>query len=1479
MATRQTLQLEELSYEYELFRENQLLTHEQLNKFIRYFEDQDRLTRTCLIGVGLVCGLSAKFKSNVLTVSQGCAVTTDGDLLKLETTDYKYFREYSNLTRGKGDPIYDPFFPPGLGGKQVKLWEMMETDKVDTGDKPAGLATFKTASGSNVEDMVAMLYLEYYLSEPDDCTAIDCDHLGQLQHARIKVLLLSQEDMDKVINSEPTEIIADHIYKGYYEAYTKYFELPELKARRLPMSSLNTASLGALTKGYTSLTNTGAAELASAVEDLYNTFQFILDPTRYFKITTIRNKLNTTLTASAKPYQVQYLYDFYKDILDCYNEIKDTIYNAIYICCPDKYAFPKHIMLGIVNGALGPRPPQYRHYFYPSPAVSKNRSYLSVARTMFNRLVDMCNGFSMPEQPADIRVTPSVNPDKQLEWRAIPFYYKNAATLRERWSYYRTMRGTEGNILSYYGLDYGKNDMTRNPLDYDIDKNNFFRIEGHMGKKVSEAMETILDIREKKSLPFDVVALRMDPKQQMTINPDDFTCQFEDLNAVLNAWIVEQDCLYAKSVKFFSAFDNTGTNRQPVKTGGIKFTRDTAAALLPEKERAGLTAMRSSETVAGRSTATDTSTGTAKYSYLPKYGNTYQVDNTVNESLFLEEDTVGNTYLSLTGANTFMLADAYIGMFLQFADQNPKLQLLTADQREIVYNIPVKLIARINEVTRFKPFEIKDLSTETLDAYKKAIEALCDEAEASRVKAEAIFAKTSWVKQGYEAQYRNALVELTENCCAADKLNVLMEEIEARKKTILESLSFANYAAQHPGLEHKAGVHRGGTFVLLYAVVEGKSIPGRTQDSLRRLLTGNDTGKRTALKEERDISSFFEADEDTFLLELVSRKNEVDVTAVIRKYLETNGYSLDTLKGKVKYKAMLEKAEAFAASLAAEQETSLSNEMVVADFCIPYICCSDCPPLVFVMPKQRYSLALPKTVACSDETPLLFQREPADGTVAAAPGFEQTVVEKDGATFFDPGAVAEADFGKEITFTIDGQVTDCRIRVEKHPEAKFSFKVTEETADIIVVTFTNESDDASGKQYEYEWNFGDGRAIQKATTKDPITITYKKSGFGSAKSFKVTLKATNGGCNGTAVQAVPLAEIPEEVGLTPEKAQVCDTDSAVGFAVIPEKGVVACKEVPAAVSLQNGKYVFSPGTVPAASRNKALHFTVNGQDVPATITVFPKADAAFSVDTTTVVRNGDLLDFSIIVKTIDADSYQLEGPSGVIAKDLKPSTKGVIVISGMKVTGMAGKITLTLSVSRKDGPCGVSSGTAILDIPVVPQVRCSDLVAEFISKARAELTKLQGVLKNQDLVFINQFYLDNVYKTAADNVSKLNDNNVQRSLYNMIREVFPSLLRLQLDTATDKEQGSMILRYILMMTMNIVRCDTLIEADVEKQHNDIIDLFTQAVRNVSLAKFFTTLDQNDELTAFIKGFLNDFNGGASIPDTLKALLIVLANSF
>ena len=81
MATK----LAEITTQYHTFEDNQVLTKDQLNEFINYFEDQDRMSRIFLSGVGIACGFELSYDSGKpsITISQGAGVTTDGDLIKL----------------------------------------------------------------------------------------------------------------------------------------------------------------------------------------------------------------------------------------------------------------------------------------------------------------------------------------------------------------------------------------------------------------------------------------------------------------------------------------------------------------------------------------------------------------------------------------------------------------------------------------------------------------------------------------------------------------------------------------------------------------------------------------------------------------------------------------------------------------------------------------------------------------------------------------------------------------------------------------------------------------------------------------------------------------------------------------------------------------------------------------------------------------------------------------------------------------------------------------------------------------------------------------------------------------------------------------------------------------------------------------------------------------------------------------------------
>ena len=96
--------LEEIATVYRIFEKDQVLTHDQLNSIASYFDDQTRLTRVKLIGVGIVCGLRLSIVGGYVKVTRGVGVTTDGDLLSLDDTLFDRYKVYDD-----SNPAYHPF--------------------------------------------------------------------------------------------------------------------------------------------------------------------------------------------------------------------------------------------------------------------------------------------------------------------------------------------------------------------------------------------------------------------------------------------------------------------------------------------------------------------------------------------------------------------------------------------------------------------------------------------------------------------------------------------------------------------------------------------------------------------------------------------------------------------------------------------------------------------------------------------------------------------------------------------------------------------------------------------------------------------------------------------------------------------------------------------------------------------------------------------------------------------------------------------------------------------------------------------------------------------------------------------------------------------------------------------------------------------------------------------------------------------------
>ena len=132
---------------YPVFASGQVLSSNHLNDLIDYLEEQDRLTRNKLIGIGIVCGLEVSYDatSNEILVTEGVAITSEGYLLYQMETKFDKFLAYDlpvpNLEEAPEDVEeiagYDTFIRPN--GNQIPLWELLPTDYVTPPGQPKAI--------------------------------------------------------------------------------------------------------------------------------------------------------------------------------------------------------------------------------------------------------------------------------------------------------------------------------------------------------------------------------------------------------------------------------------------------------------------------------------------------------------------------------------------------------------------------------------------------------------------------------------------------------------------------------------------------------------------------------------------------------------------------------------------------------------------------------------------------------------------------------------------------------------------------------------------------------------------------------------------------------------------------------------------------------------------------------------------------------------------------------------------------------------------------------------------------------------------------------------------------------------------------------------------------------------------------------------------------------------------------------------------
>ena len=1117
---------------YPHFVADQVLTANHLNELFNYLDDQERLTRNHLIGIGIVCGLELSVSNTQIIISKGCGVTSDGYLIIQDAAaTYTHYRNYTISNDLKDITPYNQFIPPA----SLQLL----TGVTDAGtDKPLAGAPI------NRQDYAVVLLLEKKTTDLKNCTTNDCDDKGEKVELIVKPLL--------VLKSK----LSSFAYFGYE---TKKMNLPDVPLKRfnVPFQQLNTPS-DVLSSFLTIADNTTLQAIQAAYSGAYDAFKIILpDVSNPFLNlhNTISNRINTI--KNNNPVYIQYCYDFIDDLIKAYAEFHEKGMDVITECCPDETAFRYHLMLGDANQSTAAGNSSYRQGFIYSPIFNGQKDKAKEVQMMFRRMKLLVSDFTGNDlkkfAAKGIRITPSRWGREVLSERAIPFHY-NPNNLYTAWNYKLAKRGKSTRNLSYHSDFYNAPADIQQALKYDIEPYDFFRIEGHIGTKYELAFPELIKQKKQHNLPIDIIALNMHADEG-NITADDLTCFFQDLDSQYNVLISELLCKVHHPVCFVSNLPYTEVK----KTTKVSFFKEEAAAAAKEEEKplfmhlnevkAKRMAGAEKKAEAGISkelTAADALVDMLDDVKLKQESGAANAVRIMREKitidLFNTEQPIG--YIAEIRQKAAYTRGSFLKKHCDPAQGTIGYEYLDRVKKGKTFSDPGPLPSSNDPDTVLKYFQ--DLYFYFVDCADKMFAALLpfDLGELDMDKFQEkydIFQKACWQTGSAILLFIAVLdAQLTKNdetpnqvtddifdawislvaseiqimahLCIDERLQTLKEEYAKRIERIIQHRIFSAYSKDHTGIEHKAGVPKGGTFIIVYArgKVAAQSSPNNAFMAEEGIEISAEKASVAEKKESAVTANAAEAKVEKRMMakngDMVTTEKQRKLSALKEQLVKIKGEEAASLTAdEMEVLADIEKALGAQAFLG--EAFNITDGIVFADFYLPYMCCSDCAPISYVVeetkpdPVQPTISIVPAEFCNNDTAEYAITTTPGGGTLVKAPGVDDVNYK------FKPLGLAEGDV--IVTYTKDGlnATQSCKIFAPK--SADFTLQSSVDALGVFTVTIIPV--DTGGT---HEW-FLDGAAsaFSVKPTPDPLTFTL------TAATRLVTImhKIKNGPCTSAPV--------------------------------------------------------------------------------------------------------------------------------------------------------------------------------------------------------------------------------------------------------------------------------------------------------------------------------------------------------------------------
>jgi predicted nucleic acid-binding protein len=1079
-------------FEYIVFEPDQVLTNDHLNETFNYLDQQDRWTRNKLIGIGIVCGLDIVLNTGIIQVNKGCGITSQGYLITLDTMQYTYYIPYAAVDMPLDLPFtYTgnlPFYKPFCAGKNV--WQLLTDDDFNAleSDKQATAVTISSAT-SFLTDYAMVLFLEAAETELKNCNMLDCNNSGSTMVFTVRPLLVAISDLPGTLARVSIPLLDLRLLKPNQLSLKRY---------NVPYADLNNSNdvLNAFASLVDDATLTAVANAYTSCFQQYG--NMVKATTNPFANLLVNLQSARSSIQSSNPVFIQYLYDFVDDLIKAYNEFNTQASAIMGTCCPDENLFPLHLVLGSASQATNAfTKDSYRNYFIYSALFSKMGEDVADAALLFNRMVIMVNYFTVQTQALQTQATITITPSKfeyaLLSERAIPYYYKinvNGSELYKYWNYYKTVNNNAARNLSYNSSLYSSDPTVTQPLLYDIECFNFFRVEGHIGQNYNTVLTNILNQQSQYNLPFDVVAVSADQLQPNASLPQ---CSMNDLDTDYQLLLSEAACKIHTVFCFITKLPYVVAANTTAQNTGSFTTARSYLYEIPQTANLNYSAFKlepATINIAASQTLTPTyQKGNFMRTYCPA------VASTIGSAYLAALDSTGvfTNPVQIDSSNSLTTVYYYLFAFVDAVE-------------ELMFALQTNTLAEI-DINGFNTIYQTYLA-DTLYAMGILMELTENIASNNTTAANAQYVTLA------EDTELDLLVDelgLLTSLCLEERLQVLVTTYTNRLTQYEQQLNFLNYFKNHPGLEHKAGVPKGGTLVLVYHTGTERVITDTATTAATAAATTTATPQATnqiLIKQSTDVSAAqvniaattadslstattadttSALDPSTFNLISSYVNSATDITAATRQTILGILQNVPTRR---------------------PPGYSIPNGAVIADFYIPYLCCSDCPPVAYVLTNTvtpvKPTITMGTTFCDNDTT-----AEPI--TVSAPGGTFNTVAGLDPVKLTFTPATAKAGVYK-ITYTLNGVASNpVTVTVLATPVSTFSFKASFSTVNSVNILTAVFTPDASGIGYTYSWSFGTGFSETASSLQSPqLTVQVDPNG-GQTQTF-ATLTVSNGQC-------------------------------------------------------------------------------------------------------------------------------------------------------------------------------------------------------------------------------------------------------------------------------------------------------------------------------------------------------------------------------